>query len=66
MFDRVLNTPLLPHQKLDLCLRKKFRLESSWYSEGGLNLTQLKVFKKSCFACLDVSMQTWITLSGKP
>ena len=46
-------------------LMKTVFLESFLYSEGGLDLKLLRVFIKSCFASLDVHMQTCSLLSIK-
>ena len=46
-------------------LMKTVFLESFLYSAGGLDLKLLRVFIKSCFASLDVYMQTCSLLSIK-
>ena len=58
MFDIGLNMPLHHIEKLGLRWRKQFLLECSLYSEGRLYLKQLKIFMESCFASLNVYMQT--------
>ena len=58
MFDIGLNMPLHHIEKSSLRWRKQFLLESSLYSEGRLYLKQLKIVMESCFASLNVYMQT--------
>ena len=50
--------------KIRFTLEEMFLLESFSYPKGGLKLKQLNIFIKSCFASLDVYMQTWFPLSS--